>query len=179
MQSNPKGVKSHLKLLLDLVEMRDLESFIISVTTNASERADLPQAREILIRWAQESQDHMNILQSAISKLQDKTQNDDYKVILDGYIDKPYCISQILRFLQLDMKSLGVKEVYTLFKQHLTLEYNAGAKYAEMAQMTDDLEMREMLQKLSMCEKVHHSEAEHLLKSLKTEYSGIIGDNDV
>jgi rubrerythrin len=164
--------KSH-KLLLALIEMRDLEALIAKETTDAAEQVNFSSAKEVFNRWAQESDKHRKILQQIIDELQRKTLTEDCRICMEDTLTMSYCIKRTHELLKFGKRSLGIKELYALAKKHLMIEGDVEGRYAQLSEMTDDEEIKSKLIKLSENERKHHWEAQKLVDVIEKNYSKI------
>ena len=162
------AAKRHLRLLSAVVEMRELEALVASEAPKVSQLTDSLQAKEMFTRWAQDSEMHRGICQQMIERLQHKAPRNEGSSEIGASHESSYVrkiTSEILP--ELKKNKLNTRVLYYLAEKHLILESDAGRRYAEMAKMAEDQEIKKMLMELSKAEKDHHREAQSLVNLLK------------
>jgi rubrerythrin len=167
-RSEIDAARRHLRLLSAVVEMRELEALVASEAPKVSQLTDSLQAKEIFGRWAQDSEMHRGICQQVIERLQHKIPETEDSSGIGVSLGSSYVkkiASEILP--ELKKNELTTRVLYYLAEKHLILESDAERRYAEMAEMAEDPEIKKMLMELSKAEKDHHREAQTLVNLLK------------
>jgi len=168
MRSEIDTVRRHLKLLSALVEMRELEALVASEAPKVSQLTDSLQAKEIFGRWAQDSETHRRICQEVIERLEQKTPETEDSSGIGANLGSSHIMKIASEILpELKKNKLTTRVLYYLTEKHLILEGDAERRYAEMAEMAEDPEIKKMLLELSKAEKDHHREAQMLVSLLQ------------
>ncbi len=168
MSSDYQLIKPSTKILSALIEMKDFEELITKVIINASERVNYSPAKMLLERWARESEKHSQICQYIIVY---------FLSFFTGYCRT--CIEEILtqsnrvkmlELLEVRIKELDLKEVYSFFKRQLIIKSKAEQRFKQIVEMTEDKDIKDILIKLSGDKRKHYEEAQQFIVVLEKTY---------
>ncbi len=150
-----------------LLEMRDIEEFLVKRTNRLRNQTDNPQGDAFFAKWSRESTEHQETLQDILDNIPGKTCTPGCKICLEGIVANSYSKKRLTWTMELEKDASSITGLYDVAKEHVNLESNAQRRYAEMAEMTDDPETKKKLMGLSEAERIHHDEAKQLMGVLE------------
>jgi|GEM_PF-6905207 rubrerythrin len=174
MQPGYESFKKQHGFLRALNEMKALEGPIIEETTEASKRTDNPHAKRVFGKWAQDSKEHSRLLQDIIDGYRGAAYGAICKTCMSDLCDASYNKFVLGKLLEVSKGRFAARDLYDLTKKHLFIEGDLARNYAEMAEMTDDEDMKAELIRLEGDEKVHHEEAQQLIDALEKTYGRLL-----
>lgn len=159
-----KSKLSH-QFLFALVEMRDVEDLLFKATAAVSERTDVPQAKQTFRIWSEESRKHAQTLQKMIEKVKGNVLTENCLKCIEDGMTVSYAAYQIQKYEnEVEVReSLGMVAARDLAEKHITIESEVEGRYAQIAEMTDEEEIKKELIRLSDEEKNHHVLAQKLI----------------
>ena len=156
------------KILSALVELKDFEELITKVIIYTSERVHYFPARILLKRWARESEKHSQTCQYIIAY---------FLSFFTGYcrtcieeLLTPSSRLKILELFETRIEDLDQQELYNFFKRHSIIKSKAEQRFKQIAAMTEDRDIKDILMKISGDKKKHYEEAQQFIGMLEKTY---------